>query len=154
MFKFFPLIMISPRFQQNIIIIPNLKFDSKSCINSPCCNPYRVHSSLVHTFAYKISHINIHSQRRIALHNINHKYILHSMDPQLDRFTPQSGPKKAKLWWDGTVAVLAQNLLPSFLFEFPSACYATNPRTGLALPNIRGMLSLYTFPTPGMASSF
>lgn len=33
-----------------------------------------MHSSLVHTFAYKISHINIHSQRRIALHNINHKY--------------------------------------------------------------------------------
>lgn len=33
-----------------------------------------MHSSLVHTFAYKISHVNIHFQRRIALHNINHKY--------------------------------------------------------------------------------
>lgn len=92
----------------------------------------------------------------LTLRNINQRYKSYADESWIDsllRNDPQSGPKKAKLWCDGC-CVLAQNPLPSFLFEFPSACYATNPRTGLALPNIRGMLSLYTFPTPGMASSF
>lgn len=92
----------------------------------------------------------------LTLRNINQRYKSYADESWIDsllRNDPQSGPKKAKLQCDGC-CVLAQNPLPSFLFEFPSACYATNPRTGLALPNIRGMLSLYTFPTPGMASSF